>query len=344
MERKGEHQKQKLLLIIKILWEETDDDHFLTLQEIIQRLEKLGVNADRKTIYTDFAELRDFGFDILTEKIGRTVYYHIGSRLFELPEMKMLVDAVQSAKAITDRKSSRLIKKLNMLVSKYEAKQLNRQVFITGRIKTMNESIYYNVDAIHEAIGSDRQIRFQYFKWDIQKQMVLRRKGAWYKISPWALMWDDENYYLVAYDSLDGLIKHFRVDKMLRISLCEEKREGKEQFRKFDMVRYSRSLFGMFSGEEVSVTLLAQNSIVSVLIDRFGKDIPITPVDEHHFRTTVNVTVSSQFLGWILALGGKVQITGPDEVVELMKSEIRNMAAQYGLTNEMINASDSLPA
>ncbi len=331
MERKGENQKLKLLYIIKILWEETDDSHFLTLHEILQKLADSGVNADRKTLYTDFEELRKFGFDIVPEKIGRNVYYHTGNRIFELPEMKMLVDAVQSTKAITDKKSSRLIKKLETLVSKYEAKQLNRQVFIAGRIKTMNESIYYNVDAIHEAIGADRQIRFKYYKWDIQKKMVFRRKGAWYRISPWALMWDDENYYLVAYDALDGLIKHFRVDKMLNISLAEDKREGKEQFRQFDMVRYTRSLFGMFSGEEKMVTLDAENSIVSVLIDRFGKDISIRPVDEHHFQTTVNVSVSSQFLGWILALGGKVKITAPDEVVELMRSEIRNLSRQYDL-------------
>ncbi len=184
MERKGENQKLKLLYIMKILWEETDDSHFLTLHEILQKLADSGVNADRKTLYTDFEELRKFGFDIVPEKIGRNVYYHTGNRIFELPEMKMLVDAVQSAKAITDKKSSRLIKKLETLVSKYEAKQLNRQVFIAGRIKTMNESIYYNVDAIHEAIGADRQIRFKYYKWDIRKKMVFRRKGAWYRISP----------------------------------------------------------------------------------------------------------------------------------------------------------------
>ena len=233
---------------------------------------------------------------------------------------------------ITDRKSGQLIRKLETMVSKYEARQLHRQVFIAGRIKTMNESIYYNVDAIHQAIGTDRQIRFKYFKWDIRKEMVYRRKGDWYLISPWALMWSDENYYLVAYDALDGLVKHFRVDKMVSISVTDKQREGQEQFSRFDMVRYSGSLFGMFSGEETEVTLEAQNNIVSVLIDRFGKDIPIEPVDENNFRTKVNVSVSSQFLGWILALGGKVRITGPDAVVDQMKSEIRNLAAQYGLS------------
>ena len=332
MERKGKNQRQKLLYLLKILSEETDDDHFLTLHQIIKKLEAYGVNADRKTIYTDFEELRAFGFDIIMEKIGRNYYYHIGSRLFELPEMKMLVDAVQSARAITDRKSGQLIRKLETMVSKYEARQLHRQVFIAGRIKTMNESIYYNVDAIHQAIGTDRQIRFKYFKWDIRKEMVYRRKGDWYLISPWALMWSDENYYLVAYDALDGLVKHFRVDKMVSISVTDKQREGQEQFSRFDMVRYSGSLFGMFSGEETEVTLEAQNNIVSVLIDRFGKDIPIEPVDENNFRTKVNVSVSSQFLGWILALGGKVRITGPDAVVDQMKSEIQNLAAQYGLS------------
>ena len=332
MERKGKNQRQKLLYLLKILSEETDDDHFLTLHQIIKKLEAYGVNADRKTIYTDFEELRAFGFDIIMEKIGRNYYYHIGSRLFELPEMKMLVDAVQSARAITDRKSGQLIRKLETMVSKYEARQLHRQVFIAGRIKTMNESIYYNVDAIHQAIGTDRQIRFKYYKWDIRKEMVYRRKGDWYLISPWALMWSDENYYLVAYDALDGLVKHFRVHKMVSISVTDKQREGQEQFSRFDMVRYSGSLFGMFSGEETEVTLEAQNNIVSVLIDRFGKDIPIEPVDENYFRTKVNVSVSSQFLGWILALGGKVRITGPDAVVDQMKSEIRNLAAQYGLS------------
>lgn len=341
MERKGIHQRQKMLYIVKILSEETDENHMLTLQEIIQRLADCGVNVDRKTLYTDFEELREFGFDILMEKIGRNYFYHMGTRIFELPEMKMLVDSVQSAKAITDRKSGQLIKKLETLVSKYEAKQLNRQVYIAGRIKTMNESIYYNVDAIHAAIGTDRQIRFKYYKWDIQKQMVFRRKGAWYTISPWALMWNEENYYLVAYDSLDGLIKHFRVDKMLNISLADEKREGKEQFRQFDMARYSKSLFGMYSGEEKMVTLEAQNSMVSVLIDRFGKDIYIKPVDDEHFRTTVTVSVSNQFLGWILALGGKVKIVAPDDVVEMMKTEIQNLAEQYGVECSAPNPTES---
>ena len=332
MKRHGEHQKLKMLYLIKIFSEETDDSNFLTLQQIIQKLKDYGVMADRKTLYVDFDELRSFGVDIIMEKIGRNSFYHIGKRDFELPELKLLVDAVQSAKGLTDKKSSELIKKLESMVSKYEAGQLNRQVYIAGRVKTMNESVYYNIDTIHEAINADRQIRFKYFKWDLQKKMKLRKEGDWFRVSPWHLIWDNEYYYLIAYDNENNKIKHYRVDKMLKISLVDEQREGKEQYKKFDIARYTRGLFGMFGGEETKVTLEVHNSMVSVIIDRFGKDIYITPVDEEHFRTNVNVSVSSQFLGWIMSLGDKVRIVGPDEVLEQMKAEISRLMGQYNVT------------
>ena len=328
-ERKGDNQKLKMLFLAKIFSEETDDLHSLTMPEIISKLAAYGVNADRKTLYLDFEELRHFGLDIIATQIGRNCYYHLGGRDFELPELKLLVDSVQSAKFITDKKSKDLIKKLEQLVSKYEGKQLQRQVVISGRIKTMNESIYYNVDKLHEAIGAGCQIRFKYYQWNVQKQMELRRDGAWYQVSPWGLMWDDENYYLVAYDAEDDKIKHYRVDKMLRISVTDEKREGQKQFKAFNMPRYTKSLFGMYGGEETSVTIEARNDMVGVMIDRFGKDIFIVPVDEEHFKTVVNVAVSNQFLGWIMALGDGVKIVSPDAVVEQMKAEIKRLAEQY---------------
>ena len=325
----GNKQKLKLLYLIKIFTEDTDDQHALTLPQIAEKLDAYGVSAERKTLYQDFELLRDFGFDIIGQQARRNFYYHMGNRRFELPELKLLVDSVQSAKFITDRKSNALIKKLEGMVSKYEARKLQRQVIISGRIKAMNESIYYNVDKLHEAIGTDRQIRFKYFRWNIKKEMELRKDGAWYQVSPWALMWDDENYYLVGYDAEDGKIKHYRVDKMWRISVTDRKREGKEQFRAFNMPRYTKSLFGMFGGEEVKVTLEAENGMVGILLDRFGKDIPVKPVDADHFRTSVVVAVSSQFLGWIMALGDGVKIIGPDKVVARMKEEIRLISQMY---------------
>ena len=325
----GNNQKLKLLYLIKIFTEDTDDQHALTLPQIAEKLDAYGVSAERKTLYQDFELLRDFGFDIIGQQARRNFYYHMGNRRFELPELKLLVDSVQSAKFITDKKSNALIKKLEGMVSKYEARKLQRQVIISGRIKAMNESIYYNVDKLHEAIGTDRQIRFKYFRWNINKEMELRKDGAWYQVSPWALMWDDENYYLVGYDAEDGKIKHYRVDKMWRISVADRKREGKEQFKVFNMPRYTKSLFGMFGGEEVKVTLEAENGMVGILLDRFGKDIPVKPVDADHFRTSVVVAVSSQFLGWIMALGDGVKIIGPDKVVTRMKEEIRLISQMY---------------
>ena len=332
-ERRGLHQKLKMLYLAKLFSEETDDLHALTMPEIIEKLAACGVNADRKTLYQDFDELRDFGLDILSEQVGRNTYYHLGSREFELPELKLLVDSVQSAKFMTDKKSNELIRKIEGLASRHEAKMLQRQVMISGRVKTMNESIYYNVDKLHEAIGADSQIRFKYYQWNVKKEMELRKDGAWYQVSPWGLMWDDENYYLVGYDADDDMIKHYRVDKMLRISVTNDKRLGQALFKKFDMPKYTKSLFGMNSGEETAVTLEAENHMVGILIDRFGKEISIIPAGEGRFRTVVNVTVSSPFLGWIMSLGEDIQIVEPESVVDRMRQEAARLARQYPMEN-----------
>ena len=328
-ERKGDHQKLKMLYLSKIFLEETDDQHALTMQQIIDKLKLCGVNADRKTLYLDFEELKTYGIDIISEQVGRNTFYHIGVRDFELPELKLLVDSVQSAKFITEKKSKELIRKLSSLVSRHQAKHLQRQVVVSGRIKAMNESIYYNVDKLHEAINSDRQIKFKYYRWNTAKEMELRRDGEWYVASPWGLMWDDENYYLVAYDTAHDGIIHYRVDKMLHISTTSDPREGKEAFKAFNMPKYTKSLFGMYGGELTRVQLEVDNELVGVIIDRFGKDIPIMKTDEDHFKTSVDVTFSTQFLGWIFALGDKVKIIGPESAVKQMKIEAKRLAKQY---------------
>ena len=328
-ERRGDNQKLKMLYLVKIFSEETDDNHALTMAQIIAMLGGYGVNADRKTLYQDFDELRKFGFDIIGQQEGRNHYYYLGSRDFELPELKLLLDSVQSAKFITDRKSSQLIRKLESLVSRYDAGKLHRQVIMTGRVKTMNESIYYNVDTIHSAINSDKQIRFKYYDWDLNKEMQPRYDGMWYQLSPWVLMWDDEMYYLVVYDAKHDKVTHYRVDKMKQIEVLDEPREGKAAFEGFNLANYTKSLFGMYSGEETKVTLEAENYMVGVLIDRFGKDIIIIPVDEDHFQTVVTVAVSTHFLGWIISLGGAVRIVGPDAVTEQMKDLLEMVSEQY---------------
>ena len=330
-ERKGDNQKQKMLYLVKIFSEETDDHHYLTMPQIIEKMAGYGVNADRKTLYQDFGELKRFGFDILSFKENRNFYYYLGSREFELAELKLLVDSVQSAKFMTDKKSDQLIKKLESLVSRHDGYKLHRQVLIAGRVKADNETIYYNVDRIHDAINDDRQIRFRYFDWNLRKEMIPRYDGMWYQMSPWALMWDDEMYYLVVYDAKYDKITHYRVDKMKDIEILDLAREGKDAFREFNIAKYTRTLFGMFAGEETKVTLEASNYMAGVLIDRFGKDIIFAPVDDDHFKTTVTVALSSHFFGWIMSLGGDIRITGPDRVVKQMQDTIKQLSEQYNV-------------
>ena len=326
---RGTNQKFKLYRLAQIMLEMTDDEHYITMPEIMAALGEYEITADRKSIYSDLRDLEVLGIEVEGEPVGNKYHYHVVNRPFELPELKLLVDAIQSSKFITERKTNTLIKKLEKLVSKYESMKLQRQVFVSGRIKTMNESIYYTVDAIHNAISENRKIRFQYYQWNVKKEMELRHNGDYYHISPWGLSWDDENYYLVGFDSDANLIKHYRVDKMLHIQMSEEKREGKEHFKKLDMADYARKSFGMFGGKEQQVKLLVENSFAGVIIDRFGKSVMMVPADSEHFTVNVDVHVSNQFLGWIISLGEGVKILGPDEVVEQMRKEVERLIRQY---------------
>ena len=313
---------------MKILLEKTDEEHTITVPEMIAELGKLGISAERKSVYDDLEYLKLFGLDVCSRKT-RTHDYFIGSREFELPELKLLVDSVQASKFMTAKKSIQLIKKIEGLASKYEAAQLQRQVYTTERIKAGNEGIYYNVDQIHTAIASNQQIRFHYFNWDVNKKQVLRKDGAYYQASPWALSWDDENYYLVAYDSAEEKIKHFRVDKMLHISTVEEKREGSKKFQAFDMGAYAKKMFGMFGGDEEMVKIVCKNELAGVMIDRFGQSISLVKVDAEHFSINVKVAVSSQFLSWVMALGDGAKIVSPERVVDKVREEIERLVKQY---------------
>ena len=325
----GNHQKLKLYYLARVMLEKTDETHSLTMQQILSSLEAYGITAERKSIYSDLENLEQMGIEVAREQQGNTHTYHVVSRPFELAELKLLVDAIQSSKFITAKKSNELIKKLEGLASVYEAGALQRQVYVSGRIKTMNESIYYNVDAIHAAISGNRKIRFQYFQWNVKKEMELRHGGARYHISPWGLSWDDENYYLVGYDSDAGKIKHYRVDKMVKIEISEEKREGQEHFRQLDMAAYAKKSFGMFGGDEEQVKLLVRNDLAGVIIDRFGKEVSLRPADEDHFTVNVNVAVSPKFIAWVFGMGDGVKVIGPEDVVSLVRREVQRLVRQY---------------
>lgn len=325
---KSENQKQKLLYIAKYLMEQTDENHAVSTPQLIEYLKSQGIKAERKSIYNDIDTLNDFGMDIIRSEEHRGGYM-LASRQFELAEVKLLVDLVQSSKFITEKKSRELIGKLESLASKYDAKEMRRQVEIIGRGKTPNENIYYNVDLIHAAIHQNVKIRFRYFEWDMNKKMKLRHEGAWYEVSPWKLTWDDENYYLMAFDSTSEQIRIYRVDKMLEVALTEDTREGKETFEKLDMAEFSKKTFGMFAGEEKTIRLRCQNSLTGVIVDTFGTDVAIRPDGDAHFIARADVAVSRQFYGWLAGLGERVEILSPDEIREDYKTYLTNILSQY---------------
>lgn len=324
---KSSEYKLKILYILKFLTEESDSEHPLSTKAIIEKLENVGVVAERKSIYDDIAALQRFGIAIEHTRESGGGYY-ISERDFELPELKLLVDAVQSSKFITKQKSSTLIKKLSSLTNSHDAAKLNRQVYVSGRIKTMNESIYYNVDMIHTAINENIQITFKYFDWTPKKEKQFRHNGQVYRVSPWALCWEDENYYMLAYDAKAEMVKHFRVDKLSRISYTDFPREGAQCFKNFDLGQYSKQVFGMFRGELDTVTLKCHNSLAGVIIDRFGEEVSIFPKDDH-FLCSVSVMVSNNFLSWVLQFGSKMRIVSPDIVVSKMKDLINEAGDIY---------------
>lgn len=332
---KSSNQKLKPLLLQRILLERTDEEHGLTVPELIALLEEEGVTAERKSVYADLQTLADFGLDIVKRKESGKVVYYVGARTFELPELKLLVDAVQSSRFITHKKSNQLIQKVEGFASRYQAQQLQRQVFVANRVKTMNESIYINVDKIYEAIAANRRIAYQYLDWAFREgtaggyEKQFRRQGKTYRISPWALCWADERYYMIGFDSEAGLIKHYRVDKMLGISLTDDSRDGQEHFEHFDMAVYTRQVFGMFGGNEETVTLRFENRLLGVVLDRFGEDVSIRREDADTFQVRVRVAVSPQFLSWVFSFGDSVRIVSPAAVAEKMKGQLATVLRQY---------------
>lgn len=327
---RSDKQKLKLMYLIKLFEERTDVSHGLSMTDIIEALSEEGITAERKSIYADISALNEFGYDIVKDNEGKACVYKLVERDFEIAELKLLVDAVQSSKFITESKSNKLIKKIEGLASNNEAKSLHRQVYVANRIKTTNESVYYNVDDIQKAISENHKVSFQYFQWNPNKEKELRHNGMRYEISPWALTWDDENYYMVGYDSKEAKIKHYRVDKMLKIEImADSKREGKALFKDMDMAVYSKKIFGMFGGVEETVVLECKNGISGVIIDRFGTEVDIIKRATDSFTVRVNVQISPQFLGWVFSLGENIKIISPDSVIERMRDEIARIQGIY---------------
>lgn len=317
------NQKLKMLYLCKIFYEQTDENHYVTINDIIQLLHQYGVSAERKALYDDIDSLQRFGLDIITVK-GRANSYYLGSREFELPELKLLADAVCSAKFLTAKKSTSLLKKIESLASVHEGKEIQRQVFVIDRVKSINERIYINVDTIHRAINEGKQISFKYFDYGLDKSQVFR-PGI--KIaSPYALTWNDEKYYLIAYYLKYGdTLTNFRVDRMSEITILED--DILQSPVTFDISDYLNSTFSMFSGNTKNVVLKFDNSLINAVIDRFGKDVTIRPYDNTSFTVRARIKPEAPFYGWLFQFGKKVSIISPDSV----KKEF------YEMLNDVMN-------
>lgn len=315
-------QKAKLLILRDYLFRNSDEEHPISTAALIAELGRHGVSAERKSIYTDMETLQELGVDVQQLR-GRGGGWFIGARDFELPELKLLVDAVQSSRFISRKKSSELIAKLEGLTSVGQARQLHRQVYVDQRVKTLNEGVYYAIDQLHTAIAAGRAVEFYYFDYDVARQRVFRRNGAAYQVSPYGLIWADENYYLVGYDHAKPGLRHYRVDKMAGLTVTDQPRQGDESCADFDLVEYGQRHFHMFSGREAKIRLRCENRWVNVMLDRFGEETMLIPDGPGHFTLTVEAVVSPQFYGWLFGLGTGVALTGPDWAVEEYRAMLK---------------------
>lgn len=324
---KSSNQKLKILRLYSILLEMTDELHPMSTNDLIYELQKYGINAERKSIYSDIEELIYYGLDIIKSGGKKNLSYYVGERDFELAELKLLVDAVQSSKFISESKSNKLIKKLSKLCSRYDAKALNRYVYVANRPKTINENVLYNIDSLHNALSEHKQISFQYLEWNTNKRLIPRKNGNEYVISPKALIWDDENYYLVGYDNDVLLDKHFRVDKMKNITILDTGvvNVGPE----INPALYSGKRFGMYNGDTETVSLKCSVDKIGILIDRFGKDISIRNDNLSYCTVRIDVAVSKQFYGWLSGLGNDFTIVGPPGIRKEYKDYLLSILSNY---------------
>ncbi len=309
---RGSNQKLKILYLLEILMENTDEEHHMPMKDIIERLAEVSVSAERKSIYSDIEELNRFGFDIANDQKG----YFIASRRFEAAELKMLADCVSASKFITEKKSAELIKKLESLTGRFEAAKLRRQIFIADRVKAVNEHIYYSVDAISEAVNDEKKIAFRYFTYDAEKNKVFKNGGEEYVVSPYALTVSDENYYLISHCPKHENLTHFRVDRMTGIRELDERADSVEKImgKGFSIGAYAKKVFSMYAGESVRVNLICDEGLINAVIDRFGEDVFIGKAEDGKVTVSATVDISPTFFAWVFTFGGRMRITGPEKV------------------------------
>ena len=313
---KTERTKEKLMTFLEILQRETDEAHHLGMPELLKLMEQAGAKIERKSIYRYVEVLQEQGWDILRDNDG----YYLASREFELAELKLLADAIQCSKFITEKKSYELIGKLETLTSRHQAAELHRQLHLVGRSKTTNEQIYYSIDALYTAIRQNCEITFHYLEWHSDGKRY--RKDKEYRASPYGLCWDSENYYLVAHTEDRGKT-HYRVDKMAEIRLLDSPRQHPELYKDLNMAQYAKQVFGMYRGKPKTVRLSFPEELADSAVDKFGSDVMMIPQGDGHFTLSASIAVSPVFFSWVFSFNGRVKILGPEEVVEEYRTMCR---------------------
>ena len=320
---KSPQQKRKILYLMKAFLEQTDEKHPMTAKELGAYLEKFGISAERKTIYDDIDTLRLFGMDI-GHRRERPAGFYLAKRDFDMADLKLLADMIQSSRYISEKKAEDLIGKLEKLVSVHEAKQLQRPIYLEKRARSMKDSVYTHVNEIQTAIYENKQISFQYYQWTAAKKIQLLKSGQRYHVSPWGLIWKDGNYYLIAIDESNRMVKHFRADKMLKIRKEKEERTGSEMFRGIDIGEFASRMFPLFGSRDESVTLEFENHFIGDVIDTFGEDVRIVQKDSEHFHVLLRVRADSRFYGWAAGMGPGVRIVSPEKAQQGYKKFLKN--------------------
>ena len=315
--------KNRPLIIFRYLWDHTDEEHPATIKEILAFLETLGITATRHTVAADLSELQESGFDIVCTRSRQNKYF-IGNRGLEVAELKTIVDAILAAKFISPAKTKSLIERITALGSPYHADELKRSLYVEGKIKTSNETVYYTVDLLQKAINEERVVTFQYFEYTPQKERVLKHDGQRYKFSPYDLVWDDEAYYSFGWSKGNhhNKIVKFRVDRITNPRIVNVDYHPRPD--DYDISVICKRVFSMYDGETEMVELKCSNEIMKDIVDRFGEDVDTRVVDDKHFVARVEVSVSRTFFAWVFAYAGKIQLVSPEKV----KKEFKSLMAQ----------------
>ncbi len=321
-------QKMKLLYLMRMLTEETDSERGLTMPQILEKLEEQGISAERKSIYRDIEALREFGVDVRTYQRA-PVEYAVEDREFAFAELLLLVDAVQSSRFLTQRKSDALVKGVKKLASTRQRKLLDKRVHVEGRIKMQNESVFYNVDRIQAALARRRKVSFLYFKYDVHKNKVLQHQGERYVETPVQLVYSDGYYYLVAFNDKHDGFAHYRVDRMDGIEVTDEPAQRNERIATFDPFELEGRAFGMYGGASVSATLRVDSEAMGAIIDRFGKDVPSFPMDDGTTRVTAVIMESPAFFGWLAQFGSRVRVEKPKALADAYCCHLQEVLASY---------------